>query len=311
MLSYSKIVKQAFQITISHPILWLFGLFVAGGFNLNFLHFQNIPARKLQSGFHIQTVIIFLENHPGTLAVLSSAVLVLALFSLVVTNWSRVMLVFMADSVIKTKHPELSEQWQKSKSAVWPVIKISVFTAALMVLVAAALFGPAFFMVSDPELQTLFLTGAALIFLPMAFTISCINIFTSFYIILFKRSVSSALNLGTDFFVSNWSQIFGLTVVLMVVYFVSFIIGVSLITIIHEFLKLFLELLLKFNILAVSATIITLHFLSELVLWLLLAGLNVFINTALLLLFLELITPVKAENGLEAEKEALAPATSL
>ncbi len=39
MLSYSRILRQSYFITVRQPVLWLFGLFVFGGFNINFLHF--------------------------------------------------------------------------------------------------------------------------------------------------------------------------------------------------------------------------------------------------------------------------------
>ena len=307
MLSYSNIVKKAFHITTHYPLLWFFGLFVAGGFNLNFLRFQNIPANKIRSGLKVHEAFVFLAGHPGTLAVLSASILILALFSLFITNWSRIMLVLLSDSIIKTRALELPKEWKKSQGFLWPVIRMSVLTAALMVFSAAALFVPAYFLVSDPSIQALLLTGAVVIFLPLAFTISCINIFTSFYIVLFKQSLGAALNLGTDFFVSRWSQILGLTAVLMVIYFVSFIVGVSLITLTQELLRVLFEFFLRFNISAVSATIIALRFAATVVFWLILAGLNVFINTALLLFFLELNTPVKSEEGLEAAKEVLAP----
>jgi len=272
---------------------------------LNFLHFQDVPAARLSSELSLRGALGFFESHPGTLAALSFAVLVLALVSLVVTNWSRIMLVLMTNSIIGVRVPEMPEQWVKSRQALMPVIRMSLLTAALMVLVAAFLFVPPFFVVSNPKLLTILLAGATVVFVPLAFTISCINIFSSFYIVLFKKPLWIALNLGTDMVVSRWGQILPLALVLMVIYCVCFVVGLSLITITHSFLSLLLGFLLQFNIFAVSAMIIALRILSAAILWLLLAGLNVFINTALLLLFLQLITPIIDEGRKEAEKRTV------
>jgi hypothetical protein len=307
MLSYSRIVQHSYKITIRNKVLWLFGLFVVGGFNLNFLNFQDIPIRNVRHELNVHELIIFFYTHPQTLAAVSFSLLVFSLFSLVVTNWSRIMLVLLVESLLKTKFPELREQISKSIYSLSSVVKISVGTTFLIVVAAAGLFLPPLFITQNPQLQMVLFILATLLFLPIAFAISCINIFTSFFVILFKQKLSSALNLGTDFFVSRWTQILGIFLVIMAIYVVCFFVGVSVIYILKVLFEALFDQLDGFTILPFSVIILVPKIFSSLLLWMLLGILNVFINTALLLLFLELITPVEFEEKVLQAQPAVSP----
>jgi hypothetical protein len=309
MLSYSNIVKKAFRITLAHPLLWCFGLFVVGGFNLNFLHYQNVPLRQMIFHPRLLEVAVFFQNHPGFLALASFAVLIGSLLGLVVTNWSRVMLVDLGESVVKIGELKLGEQLKKSRQPLFTVIKVSLLTTSLMLLVAAALFLPPLFLGIDASSKILLWEVSSVIFLPLAFTISCVNIFTTFYAVLYKKSWGAALNLGTDFFASRWTQILGLVAVLVVIYCGSFIVGVSLIYAARLALRLVFLELFQFNLLSLSAMMMALKAVSNLLLWLLLAGLSVFFNQALLILFLELNAPLESEAL--AKERKIVPVTSV
>lgn len=296
MLSYSGIIRQAYQITIKNPILWLFGLFVAGGFNLNFLQYQNVPARQLSQSLNWKDVLLFLQSHPGALATLSLSLLLFSLLGLVITNWCRVMLVLVVDKILKTKFPEVWEQAVNSKKSLWPVIKISVLTSLLIVLAGLALFLPPLLFGSHPQLQLILWVVAAVIFLPIIVAVSCINIFTTYFIILFKQKLPTSLTLGTDFFLAHWTQILGLAIIVGAIYLVGFFIGVSTIYILRQLFGL----LFSANIWIPTAV-------ANVLIWLLLGLLNAFINTALLLFFLQVITPVENEEK-TIEKAVMASA---
>ena len=306
MLSYSAIIQKAYRITLSYPSLWLFGLFVVGGFNLNYLHFEHIPLRRLILESRFLETVNFFQGHPGFLALASLSVLVFTLGGLIISNWSRIMLILLGQAALKNKNLNLPEQLKKSADALGTIIKISLLTSGLILVVALALFAWPIFLEVDANVQNLLLLAGLLIFLPLTFTISCINIFTTFYAVVYKKSIGAALNLGTDLFVSRWPQILGLVVVLMVIYLGSFILGISLIFLARLVFDHIFLLLLRFNILPFSAIIIMLKFIYNLLLWFLLAGLSVFFNQALLILFFELNTPI--ENAEAAKEPVVAPA---
>lgn len=296
MFSYTNILRKAYSITAHFPVLWVFGLFVIGGFNLNFFQFQDLPARHFLEHIPVRELLMFFENHPQKLAGICFSILVFSGASLIATNWSRVMLVLLTRSVLDRNLPNLIEQVPPSRFFIQPVVAVSLFTTSLIVIVASVLFIPPYF-IQNPELQTILWSGGVVLFLPIAFAISCINIFTTFFIVLFKQPFAKALNQGTDFFVSRWTQILGIVLLLLILYIFCFFVGISVILIVQNFFRLVLESFQGFHILGESAIIWLPRLLSALAVWMLLAILNVFINTALLLLFLELVKPIEAENA--------------
>ena len=305
MLSYSDIIKKSYRVTISYPVLWLFGLFVVGGSNLNFLSYENIPLRHWYANRDWLGVLLFFQDHPGKLALLSLLVLLVSIGGLLLTNWSRVILLLCGESVLKNQRLDFDQQMKKSLNLLWPVIKISLWTSGFMLVVVAALFVPLLFLDLGQDFKIPLLVAATIIFLPLAFTVSCINIFTTFYTVFFKKPIATALNLGTDFFISRWSQILGLVLILAIIYCASFVVGVTLLFLIRLSFELLLSTLARFNILLFSAIIMGLKLVSNILLWFLIGGLSVFFNQALLILFLELNTPIKTE---ELSEMVLTPA---
>ena len=296
MLSYSKIVQNAYIITIRNPLLWLFGVFVVGGFNLNFLHFQDFSVKAKLGQISTVGVLFYFEQHPEVLLMLSSIVLLVSFLSFLVTNWSRIMLVLITEELLQEKQKNLPAQFKKSWKKMVEVIKMSLLTTGFMVLIAIGLFAPPFFMAKGSDFQLPLFVMAAAIFLPLAFTVSCLNIFSIFFIILFDRKVPTALNLATDFFISNWTQILGLVCILLVIYSVCFVGGIAVIYLVKVILLALWEILGKFGIFQISAIMRVSKTVSSLLLLVLVGGLNVFLNTTLLLLFLQLITPVLSEE---------------
>lgn len=309
-MNYFRLIKQAYHITVHNPALWIFGLFVVGGFNLNFLHFQDSVSVTRVADMNVREVMYFIEHNPGTLAIGSSLVLLVTLTGLVVTNWSRIMLVLGVSSLLETQRLELKSCTKKSLGLLVGVIKISLLTSSFMFVVAVALLGPPLLMHSIESQTVLFIAGV-LIFLPLAFTISCINIFTVFYSVLFRNPVGKALNLGTDFFIVNWTTILGLTFVLVALYSAGFAAGILLVYLLKFILVSVVQLSPGLTSHGFTLFSWVVKVATGLVLWVLLAGLNVFFNTSLLLLFLQLITPIKKDAEQKANSEILsAPAVS-
>lgn len=267
-----------------------------GAFNANLFHFQSITFSAPHSAQEAYRFLIYFREHPGVLALASSSLLVFAIIGLIVTNWSRIVLALSVDSLIVRKHMHVAEHIKQSLTVLWTVISISLFTTVLMVLVAALLFLPPVILLRDsPNVQIVLLVCSAVIFIPLAFTVSCINIFTIFFAIFFKKNMASALDLGTDFFMSRWVHILGLLIVLCIIYIAGFMLGISLIYIIKVISNFIFAFLLRFNIFPLSAIIVVPQLISSILLWVLLAGLSVFFNTAVYILFKELITPIQAE----------------
>jgi hypothetical protein len=304
MFSYSDIIKEAYAITKRYPLLWLFGIFVIGTFNLNFLSFLSLPP-GLTHRMDIHQVAMYFQQHPGRLAFLSFSVLWISLLSLLLTNWSRLMLLLATQSIIEKKHFELGSEVKNSRKFLWPVIKISILTSVFMLAVVAVLAAP--LAVDDVALQNALWAMGIVIFFPLAFSISCLNIFITMNVVVLRLPLKKSIAAGTDFFLANWTQILGLSVLLVAIYFVGFAVGVGFLAVIKLALRFGLYALSDWGFLQFSAIFIIIKALGTILFWLLLGGLNVFFNTALLLFFLKKITPVKAEEKQTAAQIASAP----
>ncbi len=294
MINYSHIIKDAWHITLRYKALWLFGLFVVGGANVNFFRLGDL--RHAAGAWTVPSLLQFLQAHPGALALASIGVLAVSAVGLVLTNWSRIMLVLCVDEILKRRMLVIAEQLPKSRAVLRPVISMSLLTSGLMVVAGAALLLPPFFWIKNPDNQALVWVLGIVLLLMVAFTVSCINIFTSFYIVLFRHPLGKALNLGTDLFVNKWMQVLGLTLVLGIIYGVGFTAGTGLIYIIKTVALAAAEWLARGGMGAFAPAARILSVMTGLALWLFAAGLSVFFNTALLLLFFQFIAPEKFEE---------------
>lgn len=272
---------------------------------MNFLHFQEVTFSPPRAEFEFYKILFFIQENPGLLAFLSLGILVGSILSLLLTNWSRVMLILSSASLIEKQSLDLKKEWVASRTFLWTVVKISLFTSALMLAAAAVLLAPSVFYVENLAIKSFSWTLGALIFLPLAFTISCLNIFAAFYAVLFKQNFRKALNLATDFFVVHWTKILGLAVILMLIYLAVFVLGLSLIFILKLFIKAVFKILADLGILPFFGMILVVRVISGLVLWLIVAGLNVFFNNALLFLFLELVGLLKTSVQFKNEVHAV------
>ncbi len=266
---------------------------------MNFFYFQNI---SLPSQNSVSETAKYFQQHPGALALVSFLVLIVSLVSLVLTNWGRIILTLLTTKILETGRMDLQEQFKKSTKSLLTVIRISLLTTFLMICVAGSLLlAPVLLAASSPYQVLLAALGSA-IFLPLAFTISCLNIFTTYFAILWGLDLKKALDVGTDFVISHWSKILGLAVVLIITYSLVSVFGIAL----FFLLKLLKSYFGSFGIWQNSAIMVLCRLLLWSFWWLLIAGLNVFFNTALLMLFLELVKPVKKEES-PAKEMAVSP----
>jgi len=309
MISYPQILKTSYRVTVQNPALWLFGLFVAGGFNLNFLYLYQTPLRGLLERADLKSLLDFFYSRPEALAGFIVLVLLFFISLLVLTSWCRTVLILGASSVLKKDRLMLAKQMKDSRNFLERVFIVTLLTSVLMVLVAAGLLGAPFFLVKDQAHQAQLWTAGLVFLIPLAFTISGINIFTGFFTVIYDQGVKKALNLATDLFIVHWPKVLGLSVVLMVVYSAAFAGGAGLIYLIRAVLDFLISWLNHLPFSGMSFMLIPIQALAGIFLWLVLAGLNVFFNTALLILFLQLTAPT-GDDKEKSESVVPLPASS-
>jgi hypothetical protein len=310
MFSYTAILKQAYYLTRRHPLLWLFGMFLIGSFNLSFLRMQSLlPDVHFSDLGNLPAALLYFQDHPARLGLTSLSLLTVAVVSLLLTNWSKVMLLLLAKAELDRKPEELAVHIKRSASSLWPVIKASMLTSVFMVAALAILVAPIF--VDNVLLQNaLWMLSAAICFL-VVFTVSSVNIFTTMFIVLFKLPLKKALDVATDFFATNWTSLLGLVAILLVVYLAGFGLGWGILGLFKALGGISLLNAEAGGALQNSTVFIIIKTLGGLVLlalWVWLGMLNAFLNISLLLFFLQKITPTKSEEPKAVPEAVPAPA---
>jgi hypothetical protein len=231
-MTYASILKLAYTITINHPRLWFFGLFLVGGFNAVLLTSLGNSLEGLES----YVMFASLVTEPSTASVILMSI-ILVLFSIIISNILRIILVAMVMWVLRGDQ-ELSAQlglaqaWvnllpdfdpKKSKLQLKMIIHRS-FKATLIASICANIFlflaviaigSPQFIISGGTGAQSLFVL--AILFLPLSFFALYINLFPPYFTILFGNTIRDSFRLAHDLLVSKWKEIIGFVVVLMVV----------------------------------------------------------------------------------------------
>lgn len=314
-IDYWSIIRRSFKLTIAHPLLWLLGLFLAGGFNANFFYLLNLRLHWRDGGDSLIDWAQYHINHSSHVIIASIVALGVIVLTVLVVNWAKTTFILQASNILQLKrlgqNPSIgdygiSQSIVESRRYLKPVIAMSLFTLACMVLLTGVLGGTPKLLFESRGAVWLI---AALIFTVLIWFFSCLNIFATFFIIFYQRSFRSSLNLAWDLILSHWQPILELSLLLMIVYILCFFGGGSLVFL----LKLMSEgALLSISRLGLVAGPVIFAFttlLSALLLWLWLAAVNTFFNLCLLLLFTELVKPPHHPEfqSLTAELPAVRP----
>lgn len=305
-MTHSDIIRLAYRVTVSYPGLWLLGIFLATGFNIQLLFFGSAgnPVVEIgRDGYAYLTGDFF---RSGILPIASF--LCFFIFGLVATNLAKVLLVqrlqLILDSLgLDTFLPEENGQaprtlervrgreviphWTKAagsqaRNVVFRVVAISLFTTALMFFVIAVLSFPFVSFAKRQAADGFMWMSAGLLLAGSAFVISILGMFASFFVVLFRVRSKAAINLAVDLITTRWQEIAGTVLAVGVVYLGLFFAGSYVVVGLERVLGLYdrgVALLLR-NVL----------------LWGWLSVLNVFFYTAMLVFFVQLISPKKTEE---------------
>lgn len=294
-VNYPAIFKQAFETTFRYPVLWLLGLFLAGGFNANFFYLANLRWGWRDLGWQL----FFRLDQATPTGHLLLGVIVVILFAamlVVITNWAKIVFILYASDVLKlpriksstasSKEPAPLKQLVINEAPRYlpSVIAMSLFTViSLSVLTTILAGGSQWFFASRGLVWSL----AAVLLVIFIFLFSCLNIFGTFFIVFYRRSFSSALNLAFDLIITHWKTILVMAFWLMVIYGLCFFAGRSILSV-------------------VIYTPV-----AGLVLWFWLAVVNTFFNLSLMLLFSQLVKPPTDPEAEQVTEKAPLPAPTV
>lgn len=286
-MNYFKLIKNAYQLTISHPVLWLFGLFFAGFASLGLLPYVNFRSFSVES----PTYYPFLNSGVNALVI----IILLAILWLGF-NLARVILILYLSDLLSIERIRQSEKskgssfkllFLESRKYLLPVslVNLGVFAATL----ASYFFLRNFWNFSPYLGSTWILSITVYVFLAAFFTLA--DIFSSFFIVLYQRSVFSAVNLSLELVIKRWKVVIKGAVIFLAL-FLGFLFVSRVFAGVFKFifLRVFSSLII-FRFIPFAGYQVSIAILSAIIIWLLAALVNIFFKVCFLLFFAQIVKP--------------------
>jgi hypothetical protein len=262
MFPYSRIFKQALDLTRTYKFLWIFGLFLTLGSTL-FLReegeVQSVPQTYLW--LIIMAVLIFL----------------------VLYFRSKAGMIIGIKAVLDKQETSLSKSFQASR-----LFYIRIILISLVVELGVALFGlligvpiASMFEQGNPYPAIMFLVVGLAIFIPIAVTAALINVLSPMFVVIFDLTPKEAVKRSLDLISKYWFPLSSLALLLSLPHLAIMLISVPIVFLAD----------LPYHMVGLVSAILGL-----LVLWLAHAIIAVFTQTIWVLVFLEYVKPQKFEE---------------
>ncbi len=284
-MNYKAIFLKSYHLTMRNPILWVFGLFLSSGFNLNIFY----ALASHRSGIVWEAIRGFLSGRP-ILVGLSG---VGAAIAFLLVNYIKAWFVSESHELV---HPQGEKcnlcakrdqrhTWQQRLPSFGVLIKVilaSVLTIGATVVSAAPL---NYLLMHQTPPGAISVTVIATLVIICA--IACWNAFVVYYLMLYKQRFGSAARLSFDLITLRGKHVFEFVALLVLIYIALVGVGSLLITVAQANVDW-----TGLPFLLINSAKATFGFLFGV--WL--AITNTFFNLALFLFFDQLVKPVeKAE----------------
>ena len=277
-------------------MLWLFGLFLSAGFNLNMLYVSSLFS--MNKDWLGNTFSQMVSAQPLLLGT-GSAITAIVIF--VLSNWAKTFFITEAHRFVHPgKHIQcpLCAGQQQQHTFIQRIPKgysvLKVMTASVTTILLTVLF---VMPLSQQVVHPLILSVTLLAIVLILISLSCWNIFTAFFIVLHGHKFTAAAKLALDLIVMRSREVFEFIFLLLVVYGISTVVGSVLIALSKNSLAIlygpFAEWL-QFP----GAVTISIQIVALVSFWVWLAITNIFFNVCLLIFFTKLVTPIKDEAQL-------------
>jgi hypothetical protein len=306
-MRYIQLITRACRIVIDHPILWVLGLFMAAGFNINWLYLNTLTHSNTVDRMLTRTATI-LQDSSWARILLSGiiAVIVLVIASLVkIIFWQRSHRIIhdRAKGTCDVCHRlvDQPDSPPRARSVLIPVTIISIATAVVNTLLTLAMY-QLFSWQGVSSLSAVVMICSLII----AAGISLSSVIAILFMIIQRQSLNNATRLTIDLLRRHWTALIEFTLTIMLLYGVCVVVGSAIIGLsqngfTHLLQSVHSVIALPRVVAAILASIATAVF------WVWFAVTNACSNMALLLLFGELVYPAASP---EAELSAVkAPAS--
>jgi hypothetical protein len=195
---FARIIKKAYKYTKSHKFLWLFGIPLIS-FGILYLVIKLAGSQGVWLGYAFN----FVSSNYGSLSVL--IVLISGVF---LGSWFRSALIWSGFKLENSELISYSLALRQTLKDVWVTIIIGLIAAIVMFLVIIWVSVPIFLVFSRDLIFRAVLLGVvgAVIFLPVAFALSLVNIFAARFRIIYGLSLKGSLQSGFDLLTSCWVE---------------------------------------------------------------------------------------------------------
>lgn len=212
MFLYSKILKQAYWIVKKHKFLWIFGLFLVWGYLPNLTYLHKTGPRTIAGG----------EAWLAAASVVVFVVLILIYFR------ARAGLIIATKGVLDKQDMNFFKAWNLGKKSYLKMFQVSLLVQIGLTIVFLVLTIPVIYLATaglEPRAVILGL-AALLIFLPIWFVATMVNIAAQVFIGLYNFRLSGAIAAALDLVLKRWRQMFGVAFFMFSLAFLGMILSI-------------------------------------------------------------------------------------
>jgi hypothetical protein len=305
-MRYIQLISRACRIVIDHPVLWVFGLFMAAGFNINWLYLNTFThSNTVDRMAHRATIIL---QDFSAARILASALLIILL--LAVTSVIKIIFWRLSHRSLHSRMRGTCEVCHRPAdqpiitlrigAALPAVMIISIAAVVVNTLVALSLY-QLFIRHGVTSLSTLVLICCVII----AAVVSLCSVLVTLFMLVQRQRLNNSIRLTADLLQHRWLEIVEFVLLLMLLYGFSVVIGSAIISLSQSGFTNIADALQRVIELprVVPATLASI---ATAIFWVWFAVTNACYNMALLLLFGELVHPVATPEAELAAAKASA-----
>ncbi|MGE5392782.1 MAG: hypothetical protein ACM3NH_03505 [Candidatus Saccharibacteria bacterium] len=296
---YAKIIRQAYQLTKTRKVLWLFGLFLFLSDTPFLVSLYRVRGSAFEGGLESWWTELSAPGRYGSLlAGLAVLIAVVVMYFL-----CKAALIIAVNKFKDRKDIRFGEAVKSGREYFWRLLGVSASVGAGLLIVTAVLFVPvAYLAMSQSAARAWYLGGlAAVIFLPLLVIAMLLGILTPMFVTLFGLKVGNSFKASFDMLAANWSSILLLGIFLrllgLIVFFVSLFLMILIATPVAILARVSYNTVGSagmYAIFALLSVILTAIFLAVQ------AAVAAFNHTAWVLAFLEIVKPKKSSPEEEA-----------
>lgn len=298
MLPYKKLLKQAWQIVKTNRFLWLFGLFLFWGNIFNFIFSQSNDANQPVSP-NVQDLTDWFNNHIG-IALLLFFVMILFLVIMFVLNYrAKAGLILSVKAIVNKQPTGFKKELIAGKKYFWRLVGISLLLILAMFLLGLVLGGPVILLLNAQLYFRAAILGlfALIILLPLTILLSLMQTTAPLFTVLHDFGIRDSLNASFDLISQAWPVLlfYGfLLFCISIIGFVGSIFSLSILSVPFVILSYFVYYKVGLTLAVLSASV---GLIIGIIFFLIVqAILALYVQTAWVLAFLEIVKPIIIKN---------------